>query len=115
MVTPTPTAGPLNAAITGFRLSKIRSDTSPPPSRWAAASLSSLWSKVLPPAPRSAPAQKPRPAPVTITTRIASSPSARSKTASSSSRMVAVKALRRSGRFNVTVKIPCSSSVSSVW
>ena len=33
IVTPTPTAGPLIAAITGFRLSKIRSDTRPPPSR----------------------------------------------------------------------------------
>jgi hypothetical protein len=115
MVTPTPTAGPLTAAITGFRLSKIRSDTSPPPSRWASAVFWSLWSKVPPPAPRSAPAQKPRPAPVTITTRIPSSLSARSKAASSSSLMVAVKALRRSGRFSVTVKIPRSSWVSSVW
>jgi hypothetical protein len=33
IVTPTPTAGPLNAAMTGFVDSKMRSDTSPPPSR----------------------------------------------------------------------------------
>jgi hypothetical protein len=35
MVTPTPTAGPLMAAITGFFDSKMRSVTSPPPSRKA--------------------------------------------------------------------------------
>src|SRR5262249_41426001 len=33
IVTPTPTAGPFTAAITGFFDSKIRSDTSPPASR----------------------------------------------------------------------------------
>ena len=33
MVAPTPTAGPLMAAITGFIDSKMRSDTRPPPSR----------------------------------------------------------------------------------
>ena len=33
MVMPTPTAGPLIAAMTGFFDSKMRSDTSPPPSR----------------------------------------------------------------------------------
>ncbi len=38
IVTPTPTAGPLIAPITGFRHSKIRSVTSPPPSRWASSS-----------------------------------------------------------------------------
>ena len=33
MVTPTPTAAPLQAEITGFRLSKIRRVSRPPPSR----------------------------------------------------------------------------------
>ena len=33
IVTPTPTAGPLIAAITGFVDSKMRSDDAPPPSR----------------------------------------------------------------------------------
>jgi len=33
MVTPTPTAGPLIAAMTGFFASKMRSATRPPPSR----------------------------------------------------------------------------------
>ena len=36
IVTPTPTAGPLMAAITGLVLSKMRSVTRPPPSRWTA-------------------------------------------------------------------------------
>jgi hypothetical protein len=35
IVTPTPTAGPFTAAITGFRHSKIRSVSRPPPSRTA--------------------------------------------------------------------------------
>ena len=33
MVTPTPTAGPFTAAITGLRLSKMRKVSRPPPSR----------------------------------------------------------------------------------
>jgi hypothetical protein len=33
MVTPTPTAGPFTAAMTGFLEEKMRSDTRPPPSR----------------------------------------------------------------------------------
>src|SRR3954466_4478419 len=33
IVTPTPTAGPLIAPMTGFLQAKIRSETSPPPSR----------------------------------------------------------------------------------
>ena len=33
IVDPTPTAGPFTAAITGLRLLKIRSETTPPPSR----------------------------------------------------------------------------------
>ena len=36
IVIPTPTAGPLMAAITGFSDAKIRSDTSPPLSRGTA-------------------------------------------------------------------------------
>ena len=57
MVTPTPTAGPLQAEITGFRQSKMRRVRTPPPSgpRPPRPSLSRL--KVLPPPDRSAPAQ----------------------------------------------------------
>ena len=72
MVMPTPTAGPLIAAMIGFFDSKMRSDTSPPPSRCVSnvsARPCAVLSKVSPPVLRSAPAQKPRPAPVTITAR----------------------------------------------
>ena len=80
MVMPTPTAGPLMAAITGFSDSKMRSVSRPPPSRGTpdvgsrVAPCASV-SKVAPPPDRSAPAQKPRPAPVTITARTSSSAS----------------------------------------
>ena len=62
MVMPTPTAGPLIAAITGLVDAKIRSVTCPPPSRdLGAPACRSRQSNVLPPPPRSAPAQKPLP------------------------------------------------------
>ena len=81
IVTPTPTAGPLMAAITGFRLLKIRRLTSPPPSRGTpsgpALSPPPPAENVSPPPDRSAPAQKPRPRPVTITARTSSSASVR--------------------------------------
>ena len=78
IVMPTPTAGPLIAAITGLVESKMRSATC------AAAvardlvrpSCRSRQSNVSPPPPRSAPAQKPLPSPVTITARTSSSASA---------------------------------------
>ena len=83
MVMPTPTAGPLIAAIDGFRQLKIASDE-------AAAALCPNWqntpapwlpevSKLLAPPETSAPAQKARPAPVTMTARTSSSRSACSK------------------------------------
>jgi len=34
MVAPMPTAGPFTAAMTGLVISKMRSVTRPPPSRW---------------------------------------------------------------------------------
>ena len=43
MVTPTPTAGPLTAAMTGFFDSKMRSETRPPPSRWSSRPASSRF------------------------------------------------------------------------
>ena len=60
-------------------------------------------SNVSPPEERSAPAQKPRPAPVTITARTPSSTSAVSKASISSVRIVGVKALSFSGRSSVIV------------
>src|SRR2546426_573732 len=90
IVIPKPTAGPLMAAMTGFLRSKMRSVTRPPPSRCSSGFTLGARSNVLPPAPRSAPAQNARPAPVTITARTPSSASAASKAAiNSSSRRVA--------------------------
>ena len=82
MVTPTPTAGPLIAAITGLGQSKIANVVRPPPSlihsRFSLSSVlgdlgfSSLLNEASP-APKSAPAQNPLPEPVTIITLTSSS------------------------------------------
>jgi hypothetical protein len=111
IVMPTPTAGPLIAAITGFVMPKIRSDTCPPPSRGTSPSRwRSRQSNVSPPRSRSAPAQKPRPAPVTITARTSSSASARSNASISSAIIVRVNAFSRSGRSSVIVSTPPATS-----
>src|SRR6478609_9424252 len=82
MVMPTPTAGPLIAAIDGFRQLKIASINRPPPGL-GLANTPAPWlpevSKLAAPPETSAPAQKARPAPVTMTARTLSSVSARSK------------------------------------
>ena len=106
MVTPTPTAAPLIAPMTGLVDSKIRSASMPPPSRGtpAARSASLLPTvNVSPPADRSAPAQNARPSPVTITARTESSASARSNAVIISCIIRAVNALSFSGRDNVNV------------
>ena len=107
IVTPTPTAAPLKAPITGFLDSKMRNDTMPPPSRGTPAS---VWmslpplENVFPPAERSAPAQNARsPDPVTITARTSSSASVRSNASSSSFIIVPVNAFIFSGRCSVIV------------
>src|SRR6185503_6386377 len=114
MVTPTPTAGPLQAAMVGFRRSNRRSVNSPPPSRWPSrpGSTGPRFSalKVLAPPDRSAPAQKPRPAPVKTTARTSSSRSERSIASSSSDSILPVKALSLSGRLSVIVRMPSFTS-----
>ena len=84
IVTPTPIAAPLTAAMIGFPSAKMRRVSSPPLSRRRASSGSSsrenAYSLV-----RSMPAQKARPAPVTMTTRIPLSWSTWSSAAISSS------------------------------
>ena len=116
MVAPTPTAGPLTATITGLREAAMRSETIPPPSRRTPAIVppacgsSPRPANVARPPARSAPAQKPRPAPVSRTTRTPLSASARSKAATSSPAIVAVKALSRSGRCSVIVAVPPATS-----
>ena len=87
IVRPTPTAAPLIAAIDGLRHSKIASTK-----RRGAAPAGAQPNIVDPcsapnapaPAEMSAPAQNPRPAPVTMITRTASSMSARSNASESS-------------------------------
>ena len=117
IVMPTPTAGPLIAAITGFFDSKMRKATCPPPSRCSSMVCGRapwLASKVPLPADRSAPAQKARPAPVTMITRTPSSASARSKASISSRIMRAVKALSLSGRCRVSVSDALGDLVANV-
>ena len=97
--------------MTGFVHSKIRSVSSPPPSRvtsWPSICASLPWSlpppeNVSPPPERSAPAQKPAPAPVTITARTSSSASIRSNASIISRIIVPVNALSWSGRLSVIV------------
>ena len=62
------------------------------------------------PPDRSAPAQKARPAPVTMIARTSSSASARSKASIISANISPVKALSFSGRLRVSVRIPSSTS-----
>ncbi len=123
MVMPMPTAGPLMAAITGLVHWKMRRVRRPPSSRCAATSRGGLaspdgeaaaaWaasSKVLAPIDRSAPAQKARPRPVTMTARTSSSASARSNASSSSRNICGVNAFILSGRSRVMVRIGPSTS-----
>ena len=112
MVTPTPTAGPLMAAITGFSDRKMRSEMRPPSSRqrWPDSSTPSGRSNVRSPIDMSAPAQNARPLPVTTTTRTSSSASLRSKASRSSSTIDMVTALRASGRLSVSVSTPSLTS-----
>ena len=113
IVTPTPTAAPLMAPITGFLLSKMRNDTKPPPSRmtpvFALTSLPPL-ANVSPPPDKSAPAQKARPEPVTMTARTLSSASLSSNAAMISLSMRFVNEFNLSGRFKVIVAMRSDTS-----
>jgi hypothetical protein len=116
IVRPTPTAGPLIAAITGLCESKMRRVTRPPPSPLygeplsSACILRSCSLQVSAPRPRSAPAQNARPAPVTMTHLISSSASERSNASISSCAISEVKALSWSGRCSVMVRIPSATA-----
>ena len=95
------------AAMTGFLDSKIRKVRRPPPSRWGPSAFSPRASalKVFPPADKSAPAQKARPAPVKIMQRMRSSASALSKAFIISDIIEVLKAFSLSGRFKVMVRM----------
>ena len=132
-----PTAGPLMAAMTGLVTSKIRSVSTPPKSRRGStdrriarspgdisdeAPPSSVSSEAAPaaadpdgskasaPPTRSAPAQKARPAPVTITARTSGSSSTRSNASIISMHMRTVNAFMCSGRSSVIVATPLLTS-----
>jgi hypothetical protein len=109
IVTPMPTAAPLMAPITGFRLLKMRSVTC----RRRRGRRRRPWllrARVLPrgvveglaAGGQVGAGAEGRPAPVTMTARTASSASVASKAAISSSRICAVNAFSFSGRFSVT-------------
>ena len=126
IVAPMPTAGPLTAAITGFLQPMMASATRPPESRTPSAAAGSAWQMSMsasvgslswakpkglaPSLPRSMPAQKPLPSPVTMTTRTASSSLARPKASISSSAICSVKAFSICGRFSVSHRMPLSWS-----
>ena len=97
--------------MTGFNDLKIRNEIWPPPSRGVSSSCCrARQSNVLPPASRSVPAQKPRPAPVTITARTSSSASEASNASISSRPITGVNAFKRSGRLSVIVNTPSETS-----
>ena len=104
-----PTAWPLTAAITGLRTSHAGGVTPA-----ALNDPSSRRSKVVPPEPMSAPAQKAGGVPVRTTARTSSSASHDRYASPSSRAMRALKALRTSGRFRVMVATPRSTVTSSV-
>jgi hypothetical protein len=96
--------------------SKIRNDTRPPPSRGIPSSPVGSPPpprlNVSPPPERSAPAQNPRPRPVTITARTESSASVRSNASIISAIIVPVNALSTSGRSRVRVAMRSLTSSS---
>ena len=110
---PPPAAAPLTRAMVGTGQS-MRSRMAP--LNTSPASSGSSWASVLPiggasaAAARSAPAQKPRPAPVTTTTRMLSS----CRTCSSAALMPPMSssfiAFNDSGRFSVRVAMPSSTA-----
>ncbi len=108
IVTPTPTAGPLKAAISGFLQSYKARLTLPPESVSSPGLVSSnaCSNRANDSAPldKSAPAKKARPAPVKMIARTWSSWSARAIASSSSRCMIVLNAFSLSGRLSVMVK-----------
>ena len=104
MVAPMPTLAPFTAAING-----LDSRTKPIQSRTGVRSTPSMRALKL--SRMSAPAQKPRPAPVTTMAPTAGSALQRSMASTNSSFIRAVQAFSRSGRFSVsTATLPSISN-----
>ena len=115
--TPNPTAAPLIAAITGFGKSKRRMVIEEVPSIAIGGAESSVGvcaaspgAGLRGPADMSDPAQKARPAPVTITARTSSFTAAASNARCSSAVIRGVWAFSFSGRCNVIVATRSSTS-----
>ena len=107
---PPPAAAPLTAAITGWGSSRIAGASAATRSWW---SNRSTLSPTSPNALRSSPEQKPRPAPVSTTTRTDLSAPASSSAACSSSIIGQVSAFSDSGRLSVIWATPSLGSVRS--
>src|SRR6266511_718908 len=115
---PPPTAWPLTTAIVGCSSpsSTARTEGKRRMKRllWARKACRRSVSDMLPRSPASAPAQKAGGAPVRSTTRILASSRSASSAASSSTRSASLIALRRAGRFSVTVAMaPARSTTTS--
>ena len=108
-----PTAEPFSAPMIGVRI--FHGTTRRASSSARRLYSVSSWSNVDPPRSRSAPAEKYRPEPVTTIARTSSSASNAPNAAYSSSVIVWLNALRRSGRFSQIVATPWDTSVSRVW
>jgi hypothetical protein len=109
ILAPAPAAGPLTAQTTGFgslRMARM-SGLTPFSSDWPRSGRA--WPGANARLERSAPAQKPLPAPVTSTARHWGSAAARAIPAASASMRAMLSAFRRSGRFRVSVSTPPSS------
>ncbi len=112
-VIPRPTAEPFSAAMTGVRIRLGSSALGR--RRLSGASAPDRPANVPAPPPRSAPAEKYLPAPVTTIARTPSSASNRANASFSSRFISPEKALRRSGRFSQIVATLPDTSVSRVW
>jgi hypothetical protein len=112
-VIPMPTAEPFSAAMTGVR---IRRGSARSACCCSAVSAPADRLKVPPPRrPRSAPAEKYLPAPVTTMARTPSSASNSPNASCSSRAMSGEKELRCSGRFSQIVATLSDTSVRMVW
>jgi hypothetical protein len=114
-VIPMPTAEPFIAAMTGVRIRRGCAAGSAAGCPCSAESAPADRLKVAPPRrPRSAPAEKYLPAPVTTTARTPSSASNAANASCSSRVMSGEKELRRSGRFSQIVATLSDTSVRMV-
>jgi hypothetical protein len=102
---PPPEAGPLTAAITAFG-SDLSAAMASAPCSWTRMNSCTLMSGSVPISSRSAPAQNPRPAPVSTSARTRGSPSTAAHSACSSSNISALMAFSRPGRSRVTSATP---------